>query len=796
MKYVLSFLFSVMISAVSAQITGVFHTEGVGAKLHHKSYHIFDEIKIEFPGVVSASYRLYLTDVVTDQTTQLIDIRGAYQTITLDDSYSAIIDGTESVLSENQYSGHYSIVIDVNENEQLDSQDFVDDLFILGDFSSLGPYSVASTEFTESYWHTFKVHYPVNIEELSQLPLIVVSHGWEHHYTFYDFLGEYMSSYGYVVMSHRNDVGNGTSVASEQASVTTLENTEVFLSNLSLVADGLLQGHIDMDNIVFTGHSTGGECVVRAYSKLYNNEFISPFFDESDITLVSSIAPVSFLSGELAHPQGVNYHQFLGAADSDCSGWADDSYGQSLRMYERGWGNKQVTYIHGAGHEDFHGFDSPNPYSSGPNLIGKEATHSVMKPYMLALCDLYCKGDEAMLEYFTRNRNEFRPLGISDIIFVSGEFVRVDSCSINLFDFQDVNSSAGLSIENCDVTEIVMSDIDQSFEFEGDPSNGMCRAAADDNPRCISIEYNQPSNICFDIPTSLSSENSLLSFRASRLTRHPLNSESDSTNFSIVLNGDLSVDISSYGCLMKPYPRSNGGYYQLCLEQGGYSVYVGGSQFDDELSFTIPGYFENQPAGVYSIYIPPGNPCTELEIFMYDSYGDGWDIGFMEIATPQGDVVFTGTLPGGAAADTGEGWQNEFYIYEIPIKDFGETEINVGDEFCFQFGTEGNTSSGAIAIDNISISTQASLTPLEIQHSYVESESFMICPNPASSYIQLSVPSGYVEYQIHNLTGELIIRSEIPYSRFIDTSFLQSGLYIVSVKSDVHKISQPLVIQH
>ena len=88
---------------------------------------------------------------------------------------------------------------------------------------------------------------------------------------------------------------------------------------------------------------------VRAYTRLVSGDYISPHITHENIVLVCSLAPVAFLTPEVTNPLGANYHQFLAAADTDVSGAPVNSYQQAFSIYERGYGNKQITYIHGAG---------------------------------------------------------------------------------------------------------------------------------------------------------------------------------------------------------------------------------------------------------------------------------------------------------------------------------------------------------------------------------------------------------------------------------------------------------------
>ena len=136
------------------------------------------------------------------------------------------------------------------------------------------------------------------------------------------------------------------------------------------------------------------------------------FFGAEDIVLISSIAPVVFWLPDEADPYDVNYHMIVGGADTDASGSPRDPRGQpSTAIYERATGNKQLLYVQGAGHADFHGgegnpppsaFGQPPNWAFGPDLIGREAAHTVMKGYYLPLLELYAKDNVAAKELAAR----------------------------------------------------------------------------------------------------------------------------------------------------------------------------------------------------------------------------------------------------------------------------------------------------------------------------------------------------------------------------------------------------------
>ncbi|MFT5184296.1 MAG: hypothetical protein ACI84C_001426 [Flavobacteriales bacterium] len=759
--------------------------------------------------------------VVVDQSaeawqssSELIDVRpsGAQQVTFTGTSIAestAILD--ESSLLDN-FSGarpgaSFDLVIDVNQNGELDSEDYIDGLeesgfFMVGNMFDPGPYAVDTTHHSSSFWNTFDVFYPTNIQELGEQPLVVISHGWTHEYTFYNYLGYHLASYGYVVISHRNEVGNGGALATETASQTALQNIDEFFTVQNDLAGGLLTGKVNKNLIIHTGHSTGGECVVRAYKRLFDGDYVSPFITHESIVCVASMAPVAFLSPEQTNPLGANYHQFLCGADTDVSGWPADSYTQPFSIYERGYGNKQVTYIHGAGHSDLHGAED-FPWADGPDLIGKEATHTIVKPYFLALCELYSRNNLAVKEYFTRTRQSFRPSNISSELTISGEYRDAEGLNYVIDDFQTYPdehlSSSGHAVTwNMEAyQEILMQDIDESFSWTGENwSNGMTRARYDDDPKCVTFEWNDNVYIEFVVGAEIMdwSELQYLSFRACQLTRHPFNADSEGLTFDMTVEDTFgntsSINLGAYGPVIPTYPKSSGGLLELCLEEGEYTVVVGGSQFEVEMGFSIDGYIDNGLAGITPLQIGPGDPCTIVQVVMTDTWGDGWDEGLLQILDSEGNVMGEGTLSNGFTSAQEVGWQNEFHTYRIDVDEFllGGTNVDLNSisRIYFEFGEDHGSSQGALALDDLELVNGGLSFIAQVENSENNVGELLIYPNPTNSNFTIKPAAGKNNwsFEVFNMQGQKVMSKDNigKSAHTVSTGQLATGIYLVLVR--------------
>ena len=88
---------------------------------------------------------------------------------------------------------------------------------------------------------------------------------------------------------------------------------------------------------------------------------------------------------------------------------------------------------------------------------------------------------------------------------------------------------------------------------------------------------------------------------------------------------------------------------------GEYTMFVGGGSWESEVSWDLQ--YEGQSVangavGQYDLLLAPG----DYTIFMFDSYGDGWNGNIYEITDSNGNIVASGTL------DTGSEGQEQFNL--------------------------------------------------------------------------------------------------------------------------------------
>jgi hypothetical protein len=547
-----------------------------------------------FPQVIDQTADIFVTAAKSDEAWQtdpsLSDVRASgFQTIAF--AGATIQDGTWT-LDLGTLDGEggldlaigYDVVVDMNRNGVLDGGDLYDGaagadgaeagFYVVRDLTAAGPYEVTTkiwqvTGVTGAFTSE-TVYYPTNIAELGLLPLVVISHGNGHQYIWYDYLGNHLASYGYIVMSHQNNTMPGI----EAASTTTLQHTQAIIGQHATLGDGVLNGHLDADTIVWIGHSRGGEGVVRAYDRIFDGTFTPTNYTLDDIKLISSIAPTDFLGTGSSNPHSATYHLIYGGSDGDVCGCPDNDIADSFNLYERAAGVRQSMYIHGASHNDFVTGNVPQEVQQGPNQLSKTETQLPAKAMWLVLVEYYIDGNVAVKDFLWRQFEVLRPIGVgANVVAVLDYHDGPAAGALEVDDFQtntatNVSSTGGAvasSVTN--LTEAKMNDGNTSFTWlASDPMNGMVRGRTSDVQRCAAFDWDGEAFLEFALPeaTDLSSF-AFLQFRANQGPRHPNTTAAlENLTFNVLVRDstgvESSVSIGAYGAgIQEPYQRTGFG---------------------------------------------------------------------------------------------------------------------------------------------------------------------------------------------------------------------------------------------
>ena len=470
----------------------------------------------------------------------------------------------------------YDVVLDFNRNGILDRADRIDGwgaeagLYVMPNMTKYGPHTPRERLYNGGTLLRQDVYYPAGIAALGQLPVVIISHGNGHNYQWYDHLGKFLASWGYIVMSHTNNTGPGI----ETASTTTLRNTDHFLRNLDIIANGALEGHVDKFSIVWMGHSRGGEGVARAYKRLVAGTPLAKAYGPANIKLVSSIAPTDFLGVNRSNPLGVPFHLWTGGADADVNGCAASDIAQTFHLHDRAQGLRLSTSFHGVGHGDFHD-GGGSSVATGPCLIGRVKTHLLMKGYVLPLLKHVLEGNVPCKDYLWRQWESLKPLGapvgrcvVVDLMYQGGP----DTGKRIIDDFQSnpstvLSSSGGaVEIDAFGYDEGLLNDRNNAFTYSPlDPMNGMTLGGSGDTTAGVVFSWaaGEERAVLFEVRRDIMdvSDYDYLSFRAAQVTRTPPTvAQSGDLTFSVELFDLLGrrsmIQIGAYGGgIEEPYQR-------------------------------------------------------------------------------------------------------------------------------------------------------------------------------------------------------------------------------------------------
>ncbi len=530
------------------------------------------------------------------QDQSLSDVRGQPQSVSIvsggiEDNTFLLLDSDTLSADAGQSIGRgYDLVLDCNQNGLLDGGEIADGLsdragiYLTHDITASGPLAVSTFDdlgpepphCSGGGNDDMRVYYPADLDDPlfeGTFPLVVVSHGNGHCYDWYDFLGNHLASYGYIVMSHDNDTQPGI----ETASTTTLEFTDKILRDQATLGGGVLEGHIDGNRIAWIGHSRGGEGVARAYDRLVDESYQPTNYTASDIVVISSIAPTDFLGPDKSDPHGVSYHLLYGSADGDVCGCPNNAVTQSFSVYERAVGARQATYVHGADHNDFN-CCGVNDFTGPPETeIGRPEAQQVQKAVSLALLEHYIEGSLAAKDFLWRQYESFKPIGVDPATIVVNE--ARESPAKRGFVVDDYQNEPSLSISSSggqvsatvsNVVEDRQRDTDSSYEWTGSEAmNGMARGRVGDLGRGVVFDYGASADGIYEfeiIPSARDlSSYDYLSLRAAQGTRHPETvAQLEDLTFVVTLidTGGIesSINIGVYGGgVEEPYQRSGFG---------------------------------------------------------------------------------------------------------------------------------------------------------------------------------------------------------------------------------------------
>ena len=292
-------------------------------------------------------------------------------------------------------------------------------------------FNQSKLKWRKNYWGFGKDEIPINgrlwvPEKEGKYPIISIIHGnhsmQEYSDDGYNYLGEYLSSKGYIFNSVDQNFLNGSWEGDFRGKEMTTRSWH-FLENLSylkkLNSDSLsiLFNKIDFNKIIIVGHSRGGEAVNLAsrFNKL------STFPDNGNVKFdynfniigIVTIAPTDYRYNRNYKLENINYMSLQGSMDSD----EESFFGlrQSNRISNSIDSLLNINIlVEGANHSQFNtswgSVDSgfPSKYLINNNgIIPDWLQRKILKFYLFNFVE-YITGNSDSAEKYLTTSNEYK----------------------------------------------------------------------------------------------------------------------------------------------------------------------------------------------------------------------------------------------------------------------------------------------------------------------------------------------------------------------------------------------------
>lgn len=250
-------------------------------------------------------------------------------------------------------------------------------------------------------------------------PVLFIAHG--NHvvtvdsYLGYEYLGEYLASWGYVVVSVDHNACNMLSGENDGRAVLLLEH----IGQVLAYNEQELAGLIDPEQIALAGHSRGGETVATAalfntYDRYPENGTVAFDYHYAIRSLVA-IAPTEgqYEPGDHSvEMTDINYLLLYGANDQDVTNFQGMNQYENIHFSGAGEYIKSALWIAGANHGQFNSIwqdtDRLAPAAwmlNTGDFLTIEEQQTIAKRIIRAFLDVTLRGEESQLPFLTHWRS-------------------------------------------------------------------------------------------------------------------------------------------------------------------------------------------------------------------------------------------------------------------------------------------------------------------------------------------------------------------------------------------------------
>ena len=251
-----------------------------------------------------------------------------------------------------------------------------------------------------------RIWYP---EDAENCPAMFIVHGNHDYdvpsYLGYDYLGEYLASHGYVVISVDENSCNGLGDENDARAVLLLENMKTVF-RLNKDSSSPIRGFIDESRVAIAGHSRGGEMVATAYYfndlDVYPDNGTIKFSYHFPIKSIIAIAPVCdqyMPAGRPVEIEDVNYLVLHGSNDQDVSSMFGEKQLHNVTFTGEKRCFKASVYMMGANHGQFNNqwgsydlIEGANQFLNVNNFIEQDDQQQIAKVYIKTFLDATVRG--------------------------------------------------------------------------------------------------------------------------------------------------------------------------------------------------------------------------------------------------------------------------------------------------------------------------------------------------------------------------------------------------------------------
>lgn len=205
-----------------------------------------------------------------------------------------------------------------------------------------------------------KIWYP---KEVGHCPTLFIVHGnhdyREESYLGYQYLGEYLAAYGYVVVSVDENACNFLNNENDARAILLLENIATVLE-YNNTPNNLIYQKIDEERLALAGHSRGGEAISIAY--LFNHEAVNPnngtmhlnyHFNIKGLIAIAPTIDQYKPTNKSVVLEDVNYLIIHGSNDQDLYNFSGMKQYKNIHFTGKGDYIKSALYCAGCNHGQF-----------------------------------------------------------------------------------------------------------------------------------------------------------------------------------------------------------------------------------------------------------------------------------------------------------------------------------------------------------------------------------------------------------------------------------------------------------